>query len=777
MMGKLSDAAVKVLSLGIGLAVGIVLIAKICFELSFDTVFADADRIYRICAGFSQQGGEDESASTVSGAVAPGFRTDIPGVEEATRTTSFFDTPRYKDAEGRVIVTDGGMVFADSCFFRVFGRPVLAGDPAKALGKVRTAAISRSFAEKLGGVEASIGQMICHEDMESLLLTVEAVYEDFPKNSSFDYDLLVSMETYSRASTENWVGNDRYRGYVKLAPGTDPRSLTDAIRKMQETHQPLAEIEAMGTRLWYYLEPFDKMHTSDPTVRTTVILLSVVAFLLLAVSLLNYILIVVSAMVRRSREMGVRKCYGAGNGDIHALLFREAAVHLCLALLLAGLLIFAGRGVIGNLFDVSFTTLLVPQSLAVIALTLLFILLLSVAVPAGLYQRVPVYVALKNYTDRSRRWKIALLGVQVLINVFLVVMMLVVGGQYRLVMNDDPGYDCDNLLYLPMYGSGEQRLRAAEALRQFPEVLGVEAVYRLPMYSSNGDNILDEEGRELFNVADNYEATEGFYSLLGIGFVEGRAPRGPEECAVDEAFVRKINDFFDWSDGAEGKTIRITGHDRQEFTVSGVYRDILTGNRLWSDLRPGVRFYGSLQDSLSYLPNLLVKVRETDPELTEKLKTTVEAALDGRTVELKSYAASLRAAYDDSRKMRNMVFWGAVFSLLIALLGLLCFIRNESQRRSKETAIRKINGAGIRDIYAIFLRDILLLSVAMSAGACAAAYFVAAGWLEQFAVKLPLSPFLFLGGTAFVLAVVLCAVLLNCRRIATADPVDSLKNE
>jgi putative ABC transport system permease protein len=137
----------------------------------------------------------------------------------------------------------------------------------------------------------------------------------------------------------------------------------------------------------------------------------------------------------------------------------------------------------------------------------------------------------------------------------------------------------------------------------------------------------------------------------------------------------------------------------------------------------------------------------------------------------------MRAAYADSKKMRNTMAIGAVFSLLIALLGLIGFIRDESLRRSKEMAVRKINGATTRDILGVFSSDILKLSGVMAVIACIAAFFVARKWLEQFAEKVSLNPLYFIGGAALVLLIVLGVVVLNCLRIASANPVESLKNE
>ena len=778
-MKSKNDILIKVLSLGVGLAVGIVLIAKVFFELSYDSFYKDIDRVYTINTWYSHQG-EEKDYGQVSGAVAVGFMDEVPGVEAGTRTTYVFNGNTYLDENGNKL--SGTLVCADTCFFQVFDRPILAGDPVKVLGKWGSVLVNRSFAEKMGGVQECNGKQICNADMEGLKLTIEGVFEDFPKNGSLDYDILLSMDTYGKNSTDNWLGNDRYKGYVKLMPGVDPNTLTDAIRKMQEAHQPLERIEAQGTSLRYFLKPFSTLHTSDPDVKSQVILLSIVAALLILISLLNYILIVISSMVKRSKEVGVRKCYGAEGKHIYGMLTKEALLHIVLSLVLAAIIIFAGRSIVENLLGVPFQTLLVPQSIMAIAAVILLVLVISIVVPAELYQRVPVYAALKNYTENSRNWKLGLLGVQVLINVFLVVMMLIIGRQYQKVSNADTGYDYKNLYYFDMFDGDRQALtRAAQTLRSLPEVSAVAAAYNLPFEGSNGDNVyLPNDDRELFNIADQYECSPDFYDLMGIQFLEGRAPRDSSEIVVDEKFVTKMAEFTDWSDGAVGKQIFVTGHDRSRdsersyFTISGVYKSYLIGNLTGVDPRPSALFYGEIGSMSSWMPHTFFKVR---PEALPKVRQALEQALEGREINILSYEEQMRAAYADSKKMRNTMGIGAVFSLLIALLGLIGFIRDESLRRSKEMAVRKINGATTKDILSVFAKDIMKLSAVMAVIACVAAYFVAHKWLEQFAEKVSLNPLYFIGGALLVLFIVLGVVVLNCLKIARANPVESLKNE
>ena len=784
-MRRKNSLIIKVLSLGVGLAVGIVLIAKVFFELSYDSFYKDIDRVYSIYTWYSQNGDENDYGQ-VSGAVAVGFMQEVPGVEVGTRITGLFNGDTYIDEHGNKLTAE--LVLADTCFFKVFDRPILVGDPAKALGKYGAVMVSRSFADKLvttaGDYSSVIGKQIYNEDKPDMPGIIEGVFEDFPENGTMDYDILLSMATYSEWSTTNWLGNDRYKGYVKLAPGVDPNGLQDAIRKMQEVHQDIEEIEAQGLQLTYYLKPFIKVHTSSQVVKTQIILLSIVAVLLILISLLNYILIVISSLVKRSKEVGVRKCYGAEGKHIYGMLTKETLQHIVLSLALAAAIILAGRGIVQNLLGVPFTTLLVPQSIVAIVALLLFVMVISIVVPAELYKRIPVNAALKNYTENSRRWKLGLLGVQVLINVFLVVMMLFIGRQYEMVNHSNPGYSYENLYYISMYdGDRQAQKRAMDALRNLPEVNGVAASYNLPYGGSSGDNVyIPGDDRELFNIADQYECSAGFYNLMGIQFLEGRAPENELEIVVDDKFVARMADFTDWSDGAVGKQVFVTGHAPVSeddgipfyYTISGVYKSYLIGSLVGMDPRPSAWFYGEVGSEDYWMPYILFNVR---PESLSKVRESLSGALEGKEIDIISYEEKMRAAYSEVKKVRNTIALGAVFSLMIALLGLIGFIRDESLRRSKEMAIRKINGATTREILGTFAWEIMKLSLIMAAVACAATVFVAQKWLEQFAEKVALNPFYFVCGTVGVLAIILVVVILNCLKIAWENPVVSLKNE
>lgn len=787
-MRRKSDLIIKVLSLGVGMAIAVILIAKVCFELSYDNVYKDIDRIYKIRTGAVMQG-EDKDFGQVSGAIAPGFKAEVPGVLEATRFTGIFNSENFIiDDEGSKVAAEH--LLADSCFFRIFNRQFLAGEPEKALrswsGDV---AISKTFAEKLGGVGAAVGKQVANEDNPNLKLTVCGVYEDFPKNGSIHADVILSIEAMSKWSLSNWVGNDRYVAFVKLAEGVDPASLKDAIHEMQKAHQPLEEMEKSGLTLWYFLSPLATEHSSKPEVRNLVFILAIIAALLLLVSIMNYVLVAISDVIRRAREVGVRKCYGAQPWDINKILLKETAWNLGVSLAVAALLIFAFRGAVESLLGVPVKDLVTPLSVWIIVGIVILVFLVSAVIPARMFTRIPISSAFRGYKESKRRWKISLLAFQFAINAVLVSLVLIVSLQYRKVLNTDPGYEYRNLVYETFPSYDQTKMNAiAGALRSLPEVEAAELTYTMPFEKASGNNVyLPGDDRELFNIADEYGASEGFFDMMGFRLVEGSVPKGPNDVAVSKSFVTKMAAFADWSDGAVGKIVNISEHD--QVTICGVYEDYVIGDVTDMDERPSVRFCWNRDfyteadkdvdkyDWSGLMHTIVIKLSEVTPAAMRKVEKTIREVAPDSDAEVKAYSETLVNMYDSTKQMKRTYELGALFALLIAVFGLISYVRDENFRRSAEIAVRKVNGAQSSEIVSMLVTDILKVAVFAVIIGDAGAWLVAHYWLQQFAVKIALNPLFFIAADIIVLAIIVSVIVIGSLRIAHTNPVESLKNE
>lgn len=772
----------KIFSLGVGLAIGCILIAKVCFESTYDNFYKDIERIYLIKTGYSNQG-EERTFNQVSGAIAPGFKQYVPGVEYATRTAFVFESYKFYNIDKKSVT--GKLVVADTSFFHVFDRKILAGEATKVLSQPQMLMVSRSFAEKLGGIEKAMGQVIYNEDSPNNKFTIGGVYEDFPKNGSLDYDILLSMVSYNKWSRENWVGNDHYRGYVKLEEGVDPSSLSASIRLMQEENQPIEEMEKNGNKIWYYLSPFDKLHTSEPQVRNLIVILSIVSFVLLLISLMNYILITISEIVKRSKEIAVHRCYGAGTWDIYMILFRETSVVMMISLLLASALILAASPIIKDLLGAGISSLFIPETVYVLIAVIVVLLIISTVIPGYLYANVSVSVAFRNYKENKKRWKLMLLWVQFVINIFLVCFMFVIMAQYDKALNDNPGYEYENVLYYNVRGVEKQQVeRSMAALSSNPDVVDIERSYTLPFDYSSGNNIsLPGEYRSLFNIADQYFGTKGFFEFFNIPILEGRVPETEQEVAVSRKFVERMQEFVDWKDGALGKSIYVSEHsdstamNQGVLTIACVYEDYRIGLLTRNDERPSIRFTGNPETSVAYMPYILIKVKNLSPEVISRIQKEVQNEIPEKDMEIYSYKQVMQSMYDDNRKMKDTIFAGCIFSLLIAFFGLVGYVRDEAQRRSKEIAIRKISGATSSEILSIFVGEMSKWILIAAIVGNLSAYYVSGLWLEQFSEKISVSVLYFLAADVIVAIIILATVVVSSLQIMNANPVESLKSE
>jgi len=147
----------------------------------------------------------------------------------------------------------------------------------------------------------------------------------------------------------NWVGNDRYEGYVRLAKGIAADDLKPQMEKMRQENLPLEQLKKAGVDLGFSLQPLIDYHTKDEGTRRMTWILSLLSAVLIGSAVMNYLLLVIGGISRRAREMAVRQCYGAEARHIYNKVMAESVVHLLLSLALAALLLYAAKDVVEQL--------------------------------------------------------------------------------------------------------------------------------------------------------------------------------------------------------------------------------------------------------------------------------------------------------------------------------------------------------------------------------------------------------------------------------------------
>ena len=172
-----------------------------------------------------------------------------------------------------------------------------------------------------------------------------------------------------------------------------------------------------------------------------------------------------------------------------------------------------------------------------------------------------------------------------------------------------------------------------------------------------------------------------------------------------------------------------------------------------------------------------VRLKEPFAENLRKLNEEAAAAFPERTVRFNSMEQRVADAYNAVRVFRNATLLSAVTMFFVMLMGLIGYTTDEVRRRSKEIAIRKVNGAEASGVLEMLSKDMLYIALPAVIIGTVASWYVNGIWMDQFAEQVPLSPAVYLLVVIANLAVIIGCVLWKSWRIANENPVNSIKSE
>lgn len=780
---------VKILCLALGLAISSVIIAEIYFEQTYDTYFPGWERTYLISEVGTNHGETMEFTNT-SGATAQGVKQYAPMVEAATSTHYFYDDAQCKMEDQNIISANIRM--ADSCFFDVFPQKILIGKAKQILSQPLSCLIDSETAAKIGG--NVVGKHFTLSNYPGTTFTIYGVFETFPWGSSFHGTQMILSRcsvpyVYSYDGRAQWVGNDSYRSYIRLAKGHEAKELKPYVNKMREDHFPLKEMKNMGIELNYDFTVLSDVYTQDPYVKKMGWIMGIIAFVLLFTSVMNYLLIIVGNLVGRSREMAVRKCYGAESKNIHAIIFSEALVHVGLSVVLAAGLVFLCKGTIENFLSAPVSTLVLNRGSWILVAICILVLLVGGLLPGWLYNRIPVAIAFRGYNENRNRWKLGLLGIQFVISGLLFSLLYIVNGQYQLMLGLNPGYDYDHVAIVSIDASNrDQRNQCLAEIRRMPNVKDCSSTFNVPLdgYDRSGNMVgVPGDEKNTFNIMEMSGVDDNFFKMMNIPIVQGsfftERNDSCRQVIIDERGAEKLIKTWHWKDGVVGKQITCTGHDdgkghNRIFTICGVSKNIR-----WGAVETGGDGMNEFPDLYFYSAKtayyMLVKFKELRDESLSELQSKVQAMYPNNKVIVKSYASELANQYASQLNFRNGILVAGIVTMIIALFGLVGYTSDEVNRRRKEIAIRKVNGAKVKDILRIFLKDIMKIALPCIIVGDLGAWLIARQWLMSFSEKITMTPLLFIGVTIILLVIIGLSVVINCYKVANSNPVKYLKDE
>lgn len=587
-------------------------------------------------------------------------------------------------------------------------------------------------------------------------MIVRGVYRDIPENTMFKADFVVSVHKEGGYKDgAGWGGNDIFYAVFRTGEASDIEVVNDNIQRMVEKYMPT---EHNGWKLELSVIPLATKHQTSSETTKRLVIYGFLGFSIFFVAIMNYMLIVIATLGRRAKSVGVHKCNGANNRNIFSMFMMETGIIVLVSILVCAFIIFNARDLIEDLLSVRLASLFTWGTLWVVVL----LFLLAGVLPGRIFSHIPVTQVFRRYTDGKKGWKRSLLFIQFTGVSFVLGLLLVTLMQYSHLMNRDMGINTAGLVEAESWLDIEIVPHMRDEIRRQPMVESVATASHsvLGQYWTKG--LMGSDGKRIGVLNMNY-VDFNYPDVVGITIIEGKPMTHAKDLLVNEEIVR----LKKWTDGAVGKPF----DEIKEGTIVGVFRDV-RNQSFYQAQQPIVLIGGN-----AFNHTFNVRLKEPYDGNLKRLnefmdKTFPQVALTFHTVD-----DMLSEIYKDVYRFRNSVLITSGFILLIVIMGLIGYVNDETQRRSKEIAIRKVNGAEASNILRLLVCDILYVSIPSILLGIVIAYFIGKAWLEQFAEQVDLNPLLFLATALIVAIIIVACVVLKAWHIANENPVNSIKSE
>ena len=246
-----------------------------------------------------------------------------------------------------------------------------------------------------------------------------------------------------------------------------------------------------------------------------------------------------------------------------------------------------------------------------------------------------------------------------------------------------------------------------------------------PCIGFSGMMIQNEGGQALFS-SRFCEEEENYPAMMGMKMKQGRMAREKDEVVVNENFAERMR----WGNEIVGRIVHAEG---STYKVVGVLKDFRT-NSFYNEQEPLiVHCYKNFGNCIH------VRLKEPFAENLRKLNEESSEAFPDKTVSFRSLEQSMAENYNALRVFRNATLMATIAMFFVMLMGLIGYTADEVRRRSKEIAIRKVNGAEASGILELLSKDVLYVALPATVIGSVASWYVNTMWMDMFAEHVPLN--------------------------------------
>lgn len=755
--------AFNLLGLSISFGVFIILALYIYNEYTFDSINQKSENIYLIEVNNLNQGRKHPFLPNPLG----DYVEDQLGDIKSHCTIKFWEG-MYSKKSDIENTFDLSLFSVDSTFTSFFTFNIIRGNKTPLYGKDKII-LSQSAAIKIFGDEDPIGKQILKNYREPL--TVEAVYEDLPVNSSFyEQDGFCSFITY------NWVNEWSewsFFSFVKLADGANVDAVNAKLNQLDKMQDNCYDDDGEQIRQ-LSLTPLSDLHFKSAFGNGNIKLvntLSIVSILLLVMAFVNYLNFSFADLPKRIKNVSLRKISGGSRNEIYLHDSFVAGFIITVAFII-------GLGIAQNILhlypDLFGYEIKMSSNISLLLVLYLLLFVLGVALyllSTGVLNRVEPIKALKGMVPMSIKRgtsKMILPVMQYVVAITLLAGVLLIYKQLDFIKNYDLGFEKENILVLRTTSDiTKSEDTFADELLKNPNISDYAYSQFVPGEVGMG------WGRSIDGKIVNYKAwpvDERYLNFMGFDIVKGRTfssniKADENNFIFNEAAVTK----FGWQDSIIGK--KMPGFDF-EGDVVGVVKDMKYAS-LYEEVEPMCFWLTSTRHnrmSLKVSGNNLAQTINYIEETYSKFEKRFP-------INYFFLDESLNKQYLQSEKQGRLIIYASIIALFIALVGSLGMVIYSCEYRVKEIGVRKANGATTLEIVKLLNKSIITQVLVAFILALPLIYYSLSKWLESFAYKTEVSWWIYFLSGIMVMAITILSISWQSWKAATRNPIEALRYE
>ncbi len=780
----------NIIGLSVGLCSFILIMLWVQNQFSFDKHHEHFHNVYRV--GIDVKMGEmDGKGYSTSAPMADALVEDFPEVVNAARVYRGINKLiTYK--AGNKSYTESGVHYADPEIFDILTIPIIKEKENERLSTPNTIYITESAAKKYFGDEEPIGKLLDFDGWWEY--EIVGVIADVPKTASWYYDFLASMHNVGAANNSQWL-SDNLNTYILLDENADYQQLQSKLVDFRDRHIQDEVVQAIGTtfdqwekqgnRYRFYLEPLKWSYLNPHGIQspdrtgnlTYVIAFMIIGCFILLIACINFINLTTACSSKRAKEIGLRKVIGSPRRQIIGQLLSESVIYSLISLIIA---VIAVRLLLPAFS--SFTSTELEQGFNhLINIPILVGLALIVGVIAGSYSAVfvssiKVSSILKgNMKKNGKNWlRNGLVLTQFVISIFIIICTFIVYSQLNYIRNKKLGFDKERVMIIDRAYTLQDKLQSfKEEILKNPDISYATVSNNVPGKGSGGSVYRREDASE--DEVVHFRLISGDYDYLktmGIQLAEGRyfeEKFGDERncCLINETAVKALG----LKNPIGSNVIQFGGS--KGISIIGVVEDY---------------HFGRLSEKI---PNLIMLPPHTMFDHYFIMKIQSDNIINTvKNVEKvwSNFAPGQPIKYffmDEyfEKLHRQEIQMGRIFSLFsllaifIASLGLFGLATFAAQQKTKEIGVRKVLGASVTGIIALLLQQFTRWVLLANLIAWPLAWYAMKSWLQNYSYAVTLNLLYFLLAGIITLLIAVLTVIFQTVKVATVNPVKSLKYE